>query len=141
MLHATFVVAKGGGAEIGPTKRGKGMKIMVIVDRHGLLLSVTSERRFRYHCCGQRFAGLLVTVVDVNALGLQIAQGLVLTDVWYWNMNDANRAWTKRWQVERPGKLPTYGQTDGGLLGGSALPEGRCRSREWTPMGRLSLRR
>ncbi len=59
---------------------------------------------------GQRFAGLLVTVVDVNALGLQAAQGLVLTDVWYWDMNDANRAWTKRWQVERPGKLPTYGQ-------------------------------
>ena len=25
-------------------------------------------------------------------------------------MNDANRAWTKRWQAERPGKLPTYGQ-------------------------------
>ena len=59
---------------------------------------------------GQRFAGLLVTVVDVNALGLQAAQGLVLTDVWYWDMNDANRAWTKRWQAERPEKLPTYGQ-------------------------------
>jgi branched-chain amino acid transport system substrate-binding protein len=59
---------------------------------------------------GKRFAGLLVTVVDVNALGLQAAQGLVLTDVWYWDMNDANRAWTKRWQVERTRKLPTYGQ-------------------------------
>jgi branched-chain amino acid transport system substrate-binding protein len=58
---------------------------------------------------GQRFAGLLVTVVDVNALGLQATQGLALTDVWYWDMNDANRAWTKRWQTERPGKLPTYG--------------------------------
>ena len=58
---------------------------------------------------GQRFAGLLVTVVDINALGLQAARGLVLTDVWYWDMNDANRAWTKRWQTERPGKLPTYG--------------------------------
>jgi hypothetical protein len=32
---ATFVMAKGGGAEVGPTKRGKGMKIMAIVDRHG----------------------------------------------------------------------------------------------------------
>jgi branched-chain amino acid transport system substrate-binding protein len=58
---------------------------------------------------GQRFAGLLVTVVDVNALGLKAAQGLVLTEVWYWDMNDANRAWTKRWQAERPGKLPTAG--------------------------------
>jgi branched-chain amino acid transport system substrate-binding protein len=59
---------------------------------------------------GQRFAGLLVTVMDINALGLQTAQGLLLTDVWYWDMNDANRMWTKRWQIERPGKFPTYGQ-------------------------------
>ena len=33
-IDATFAMAKGGGAEIGPTKRGKGMKIMAIVDRH-----------------------------------------------------------------------------------------------------------
>ena len=32
-IDATFAMAKGGGAEIGPTKRGKGMKIMAIVDR------------------------------------------------------------------------------------------------------------
>jgi branched-chain amino acid transport system substrate-binding protein len=43
----------------------------------------------------------------VAALGLPTAQGLVLTEAWYWDMNDANRAWTKRWQVERPGKIPT----------------------------------
>jgi hypothetical protein len=35
-IDATFAIAKGGGAEIGPTKRGKGLKIMAIVDRHGL---------------------------------------------------------------------------------------------------------
>src|SRR5262249_31962719 len=39
-IDATFVMAKGGGLEIGATKRGKGMKIMAIVDRHGLPLSV-----------------------------------------------------------------------------------------------------
>jgi hypothetical protein len=38
-IDATFVMA-GGGLEIGATKRGKGMKIMAIVDRHGLPLSV-----------------------------------------------------------------------------------------------------
>ena len=56
---------------------------------------------------GQQFAGLLVFVTDVNALGLKTAQGLVLTETWYWDINDANRAWTKRWQVENPGKLPS----------------------------------
>ena len=42
-IDATFVMAKGGGAGIGPTKRGKGMKIMAIVDRHGLPLSVSTH--------------------------------------------------------------------------------------------------
>src|SRR5215472_1897057 len=56
---------------------------------------------------GQSIAGLLVFASDVAALGLPTAQGLVLTEAWYWDMNDANRAWTKRWQVERPGKIPT----------------------------------
>ena len=58
---------------------------------------------------GQKFAGLLVFASDVNAMGLQTAQGLTLTETWYWDMNDANRAWTKRWQAERgaAGKFPT----------------------------------
>jgi len=56
---------------------------------------------------GQSLAGLLVFASDVAALGLPTAQGLVLTETWYWDMNDANRAWTKRWQQDRPGKFPT----------------------------------
>jgi substrate-binding family protein len=31
-------------------------------------------------------------------------------EAWYWDMNDNNRAWTKRWQAERPGKIPTSAQ-------------------------------
>src|SRR6187549_1323586 len=56
---------------------------------------------------GQKLAGLLVFASDVAALGLPTAQGLILTETWYWDMNDANRAWTKRWQQERQGKWPT----------------------------------
>jgi len=58
---------------------------------------------------GQNFAGLLVFINDVEALGLKTAQGLVLTETWYWDMTDANRAFTKRWQVasNRPGKFPS----------------------------------
>jgi len=59
---------------------------------------------------GQKFAGLLVFASDVAALGLPTAQGLTLTETWYWDANDANRAWTKRWQQERPGKFPTMVQ-------------------------------
>lgn len=58
---------------------------------------------------GQKFAGLLVFATDVSALGLNIAQGLSLTETWYWDLNDASRAWTKRWQKERgtTGKWPS----------------------------------
>jgi transposase len=42
-IDATFVMAKGGGADVGPTKRGKGLKIMAIVDRYGLPFSVSTH--------------------------------------------------------------------------------------------------
>ena len=42
-IDATFASAKGGGDEIGPTKRGMGVKIMAIVDRHGLPLAVSTH--------------------------------------------------------------------------------------------------
>jgi branched-chain amino acid transport system substrate-binding protein len=56
---------------------------------------------------GQSLAGLLVFVSDVHALGLQTAQGLVLTEAWYWDANDANREFTKKFQAEFSGKFPT----------------------------------
>ena len=59
---------------------------------------------------GQQFAGLLVFISDVQSLGLKVAQGLVMTETFYWDMNDGTRAWTKRWQAERPGKFPTMVQ-------------------------------
>lgn len=42
-IDATFASARGGGAEIGPTKRGMGVKILAIVDRAGLPLSVNAH--------------------------------------------------------------------------------------------------
>jgi branched-chain amino acid transport system substrate-binding protein len=51
----------------------------------------------------QRFAALLLFITDVNALGLDVAKGLVLTETFYWDQNDDTRAWTKRWQAELTG--------------------------------------
>ncbi len=56
---------------------------------------------------GQQLAGLLMFISDVHALGLQTAQGLVLTESWYWDANDANRAFAKKFQAQFPGKFPT----------------------------------
>ncbi|MGA2893443.1 MAG: ABC transporter substrate-binding protein [Xanthobacteraceae bacterium] len=72
--------------------------------------SIKQGAEFGITAGGQHFAGLLVFITDVEALGLKVAQGLMLTETWYWDMTDANRAWTKRWQVEMPGKFPNMSQ-------------------------------
>ena len=54
---------------------------------------------------GQNLAGMLVFVNDVNALGLKTAQGLVFSETFYWDENDATRAWSKR-IFDKMGKMP-----------------------------------
>ena len=44
---------------------------------------------------GQRIAGLLVFITDVDALGIETAQGLVLSETFYWDLNDRTRAFTR----------------------------------------------
>ncbi|MGN6487100.1 MAG: ABC transporter substrate-binding protein, partial [Devosia sp.] len=56
---------------------------------------------------GQSLAGLLIFITDVNALGLQTAQGLVLTEAFYWDLNDQTRAWSARFAEQNGGKMPT----------------------------------
>jgi branched-chain amino acid transport system substrate-binding protein len=51
---------------------------------------------------GQNLAGLLVFVTDVKALGLPIAQGLIFTETFYWDLNDATRAFAKRFSERAP---------------------------------------
>ena len=56
---------------------------------------------------GQALAGLLIFITDVHALGLQTAQGLVLTESFYWDLNDETRAWSERFAAQNGGKMPT----------------------------------
>ena len=72
--------------------------------------SIKQGAEFGIAAGGQHFAGLLVFITDVEALGLKVSQGLMLTETWYWDMTDANRAWTKRWQADMPGKFPNMSQ-------------------------------
>src|SRR5712692_185551 len=58
---------------------------------------------------GQQFAGLLVFITDVHALGLDKAQGLMLTESFYWDLNDKTRAWSQRF-FERHKRMPTMAQ-------------------------------
>ena len=54
---------------------------------------------------GQRLAALLFTLAEVHGLGLQSAQGLVLTEGYYWDLDDKSRALAKRF-MERTGRMP-----------------------------------
>ncbi|MGZ5650438.1 MAG: ABC transporter substrate-binding protein [Usitatibacter sp.] len=59
---------------------------------------------------GQNLAGLLVFLSDVHGLGLDKAQGLILTTTFYWDHNDQTRAWAKRFAAANGGKYPTMVQ-------------------------------
>src|ERR671917_630087 len=59
---------------------------------------------------GQKLAGLLVFSSDVKALGLKTAQGLVLTESFYWDLNDRTREFSKRFGEKYQGKVPTMVQ-------------------------------
>jgi branched-chain amino acid transport system substrate-binding protein len=56
---------------------------------------------------GQNLAGLLVFLTDVHGLGLQTAQGLILTETFYWDQSEQTRAFAKRFQAANRGIYPT----------------------------------
>ena len=55
---------------------------------------------------GQKLAGLLMTLAEVNGLGLEAAQGLVLTEGFYWDHDDKSRAFSERF-FKRTGRMPS----------------------------------
>ena len=54
---------------------------------------------------GQKLAGLLIFINDVNTLGLEAAQGMLLTNAFYWDRNDETRAWSQRY-FQRMNRMP-----------------------------------
>ena len=57
-----------------------------------------------------KLAGLLVFLSDVHSMGLEIAQGLILTNSFYWDMNDRTRAFAERLKPKTPNQRPTMVQ-------------------------------
>jgi branched-chain amino acid transport system substrate-binding protein len=71
--------------------------------------SIKQAAEFGINRGGQRLAGMLVFITDVNSLGLDIAQGMLLTTAFYWDMNDETREWSKRFMAKH-GSMPTMAQ-------------------------------
>src|ERR1044072_2736412 len=57
---------------------------------------------------GQQMAALLALITDIHGLGLQAAQGLLLTTSFYWDMDDKTREWSKRY-FAKMNRMPTVG--------------------------------
>ncbi|WP_315740577.1 MULTISPECIES: ABC transporter substrate-binding protein [unclassified Bradyrhizobium] len=55
---------------------------------------------------GQKLAGLLMTLSEVHGLGLEAAQGLILTEGFYWDRDDKSRAFSERF-MKRTGRMPS----------------------------------
>jgi len=73
--------------------------------------SIKQAAEFGIVAGGQKLAGLLVFLTDVHSLGLKTAQGLTITSAWYWDKDDASRAFAKRFMAKNPnGMPPTYTQ-------------------------------
>jgi branched-chain amino acid transport system substrate-binding protein len=71
--------------------------------------SIKQASEFGIVAGGQKLAGLLVFLSDVHSLGLKIAQGLTITSAWYWDKDDASRAFAKRFMARNHNGLPpTY---------------------------------
>jgi branched-chain amino acid transport system substrate-binding protein len=58
---------------------------------------------------GQKLSPLLAFVSDIDSVGLETAQGLLLAEAWYWDLNNESRAFTKRF-MERTKRVPTSAQ-------------------------------
>jgi branched-chain amino acid transport system substrate-binding protein len=72
--------------------------------------AVKQAAEFGVTAAGQKLAGLLVFSSDVQALGLKAAQGLLLSETWYWDMTDENRKFGKEFAAANNGKFPTMAQ-------------------------------
>lgn len=118
----TTVVEANGGKVVGGVKhplqssdfssfllqaQASGAKIIGLANAGGdTINSIKQANEFGIVQAGQSLAGLLVFLTDVHSLGLETAQGLLLTTGWYWDLNDDTREFAKRIEA-RTGDKPT----------------------------------
>jgi branched-chain amino acid transport system substrate-binding protein len=79
--------------------------------------SIKQASEFGIVTSGQRLAALLLFITDVHSLGLKVAQGIQMTDPFYWDTNDETRAWTKRFVERMNGKQYPTGNHAGNYSG------------------------
>lgn len=123
--NTTKVVEANGGEVVGqvnvpfPTQdfssfllqaQGSGADVIGLANAGGdTVNAIKQASEFGITQAGQKLAALLMFTNDVHALGPQTAQGLSLTEAFYWDQNDDTRAWSKRF-METHGAMPNMVQ-------------------------------
>lgn len=72
-----------------------------------MINAVKQAGEFGLTANGTKLAALLAFITDVHSLGLKTAQGLVLTEAYYWDLNDGTRQFAKRFAEKAPGRVPS----------------------------------
>ncbi|MGY2049941.1 ABC transporter substrate-binding protein [Methylobacterium sp. JK268] len=90
--------------------QGSGAKIVGLANAgRDTTNAIKQAAEFGLTQAGQKLAGLLVYINDVHSLGLKPTQGMLLTEGFYWDLDDATRAWSKRF-FDRTGRMPNMSQ-------------------------------
>lgn len=88
--------------------QGSGAKIVGLANAGGdTINTIKQAAEFGLAEAGQKLAGLLIFISDVHSLGLKTAQGLALTEAFYWDLNEGTRTWSKRFAEKFGGRMPT----------------------------------
>jgi branched-chain amino acid transport system substrate-binding protein len=88
--------------------QASGAKVIGLANAGGdTVNAIKQAAEFGITQSGQSLAGLLIFITDVHSLGLEAAQGLVLTEAFYWDLNDDTRGWSERFAEAHGGTMPT----------------------------------
>ncbi|MBV8035656.1 ABC transporter substrate-binding protein [Roseateles sp.] len=118
---ATEVINKAGGKVVGAVKhplnandfssfllqaQSSGAQILGLANAGGdTINSVKAANEFGI-TKSMKLAGLLMFINDIHSLGLKTAEGMYLTDSWYWNQSPESRAWARRF-FEKMKRMPS----------------------------------
>lgn len=90
--------------------QGSGAKVVALANAGGdTINSIKQATEFGLPQGGQTLAGLLLNINDIHALTLKVAQGLTLSNSFYWDLNDGTRDWSKKFEA-RVGRKPSMNQ-------------------------------
>src|SRR5215475_4980625 len=119
----TYVIKASGGAVLGSVNvpinnadyasfilqaDGSGADVIAFATAGGDTVNLIKQSsEFGLKQNGRTFAALLTTTNDVESSGLSVAQGLIITQPFYWDLNDTSRAWSARFSARQHGQSPT----------------------------------